>query len=162
MRRASLRVVPGPVAAVGELCLFLVPAAQFNQGVNPLVQVPATYVGPHVAYLLLASSPDFLDVVEVFLDRPTCGNCFQDVADFGHGVCAEVGRPAIVLKANDDHANLAADQLGGCQKRLILTRHLDAAAMIRDGGPTLAVPGTLGQTDFVLAIDAVDAAAFER
>lgn len=70
VRGTTVRVVPGTRSAIGQLGLILVPAAQLDQGVQPLVQVPAAKVRPHVADLLLSRAPDFLDVVEVFFDRP--------------------------------------------------------------------------------------------
>ena len=117
--------------------------------------MPTSKVRPHIANLLLTRSPHFFHIVEVFFDRPTRRHRFQNITHFRRRVRAEIGSPTAVLKADNHHSNLAADQTRRRQKCLILTRHLDAAAMIRDGAPTLAVPGTLGQTDFVLAIDAV-------
>jgi hypothetical protein len=46
MRSASLRIVPGTVAAVDEFCLVGVPTATFNLRIDPLVQVPAAAVPP--------------------------------------------------------------------------------------------------------------------
>ena len=93
--------------------------------------------------------------MEMFFNRPTRRYRFQSITYFCQRVRAEIRRPTIVLKADNHHPNLAADQTQRRQKRLILTRPLDAVAMIGDGAPTFAVPGTLGQTDFILAIDAV-------
>ena len=117
--------------------------------------MPAAHVGPDVANLLLTRSPHFFHIVEMFFDRPTRRHRFQNITHFRRRVRAEIGCPTAVLKAHNHHTNLAADQTRCGQKRLVRTRHLDAAAWVGDGAPALAVPGTLCQTDFVLAINAV-------
>ena len=117
--------------------------------------MPTSKVRPHIANLLLTRSPHFVHIVEMFFDRPTRRYRFQNITYFHRRVRAEISRPTTVLKADNHHPNLAADQTRRRQKRLILTRPLDVATMIDDGAPTFAVPGTLGQTDFILAIDAV-------
>ena len=73
MQGTTIGVVPRTRSAVGQLGFFHVPAAQLDQRVQPLVQVPATKVRPDVADLLLARAPDFLHVVEMFFDRPARG-----------------------------------------------------------------------------------------
>jgi len=133
----------------------MVPTAQLDQRVEPLVQVPSADVRPHVANLLLACAPNLLHVMEVFLDGPPRGSRFQNVAHFCRGFCAEVGYPTAVLETNDHHADHAADQRGRGQKRLVLTRHLDPAGRVGDRLPALAMPCPLGQADLVVAVDAV-------
>ena len=83
------------------------------------------------------------------------GNGFQDVAYLGRHVRAEVGCPTAVLIAKNHHADLAADQLGGCQERLVLTGHLDTTTIIGDRLPALPMPGAFRHLDVVLAINAV-------
>ncbi len=155
MRRTTIGVVPRTRATVTQRGFLQIPAAQLHQRVHPLVQVPTTNVRPHVANLLLPRTPHFLHIVKMFLDRPAGGNRFQNVAHFRQRVRAEVWCPTAVLEAQNHHTDLAADQLRRCQKRLVLTSHLDAAALIGDRQPTRLMPGPLGQTDFVLAVDAV-------
>ena len=91
----------------------------------------------------------------MFFDRPTRRHRFQNIFDFRRRVGAEVGRPTAVLKADNHHTNRAADQTRRRQKRFVPPCDFHAAALKGDGAPTLAVPGTLGQTDFVLAVDPV-------
>ena len=54
---AAVGVVPGRVAAVGQLAGREVPRPQFRQGELPQVQVPRRDVRPQVADLLLAAAP---------------------------------------------------------------------------------------------------------
>jgi hypothetical protein len=103
VRSASVRIVPGTVRTVGELGLISIPSAEFDQRIHPLVQVPASDVRPDVANLLLASTPDFLHVVEVFFNRPAPSDCFQDLLGFDLWVGAEVGCPTPVLELDDDN-----------------------------------------------------------
>ena len=91
MGRAAVGVVPGRVAAVGQLAGREVPRPQFRQGELPQVQVPRREVRPQVADLLLAAAPDLLDVVEDLFDRRAVGERFDDLAHVGidSGIRAE-------------------------------------------------------------------------
>ena len=93
VRRAAVRVVPRAGGAVHQCRRRFVPRRQFHQRVQPLVQMPAADVRPDVADLLLARAPNLLHVVEVFLDGPAVGGRFQDVADGGVRVGAEIRNP---------------------------------------------------------------------
>ena len=78
---SAVGVVPGRVAAVGQLSNREVPRPQFRQGELPQVQVPRREVGPQVADLLLAAAPDLLDVVEELFDRRAVGERLDDLAN---------------------------------------------------------------------------------
>ena len=90
VRGTTIGVVPGTRSAVGQLRFRHVPAAEFDQRIHPLVQMPATDVRPHVADLLLPCAPDFLHVVELFFYRPACSHRFQNLANFHRCFGAEV------------------------------------------------------------------------
>ena len=70
-----------------------------------------------------------------------------------------IGMPNWRPRSDHHDTDLAADQSGGRQERLVLTSHLDAAAMVSDRLPALPVRGTLPQTDLVLAVEGVSPAS---
>jgi hypothetical protein len=49
--------------------------------VNPEIEVVRADVRPEVAKLLLAGTPDFLQVMKVLLDCRPVGECFQDLGE---------------------------------------------------------------------------------
>ena len=85
MRRAASWIVPGRIAAIAKGGLGFVPGPQLHQGVHPKVQMTSPEVRPEVAKLLLAGSPDLLDVVENLFDGRPIGERFQDFCTLACG-----------------------------------------------------------------------------
>src|SRR6516225_6726165 len=67
MRRPAWLAVPGAGAAIDQLLFRAVPRPRFHQAVQPQVEVEATLVAMHIADLLLACPPHFLDILERLL-----------------------------------------------------------------------------------------------
>ena len=74
--------------------------------------------GRLLAYLLLAGSPDFFDVVEVLFGGRPIGERFEDALYAGVRVGREKGKPAMVL-LNQHHSNEAAYRRVGGQERFV-------------------------------------------
>src|SRR5208282_4571904 len=114
-------------------------------------------VGPNVANLLLAGPPDFLDVVEVLLDGCPVGEGFENLGDGGLGIGAEESKATMIF-LDQDHSNHATCRTVGRQEGLAEL----GSRLVVDGArnllPTAFLPGTLGQTDPVLAVLAGPAA----
>ena len=64
---------------------------------HPKIQVVHGHIGPDVAHLLLARSPDLFDVVEILFDRGAIGKRFQDPDGGGMDVGTEEGVPKVIF-----------------------------------------------------------------
>jgi hypothetical protein len=80
---------------------------------HPQIELEHGDVGPQPAHLLLASSPDLLDVVEVLLDRGAVGKRFQDLGQLivvsGQGT----SRAQVVRAWGSSHAVMRQSCLSG-------------------------------------------------
>lgn len=108
-------------------------------------------IGPDVAHLLLARVPDFLDVVEVLLDRGSVGKGFDDLHDRGIRVGREEGKP-IVLFFDDHYANHTAHGLVGGQKDFVGLGGRFSVGRTLGGLPALPVSLAFGEADAVLPV----------
>src|SRR4030043_1354338 len=79
VRRAAFGVVPWGGAAIAEFLVTAAPSPEFHQRMHPQIEMIDSHVGPDVPHLLLACAPDFLDVVEVLLDRGSIGERFHNL-----------------------------------------------------------------------------------
>ena len=156
---SAIRIIPTPVAAVHQFLDGSIPTRQFDQAVEPGVQMPAADVRPHVAHLLLPRSPHFLHVVERFLDGPAFGADFQDRLGVQRRVRAEVRGPVARCMFQQHDAYDTARQTSRRQEGLAASGDLDATAEERDDLPAAGVARALGQMDAVGAVDARSSAA---
>lgn len=62
---------------IGNGLTRFIPTVHVNERVYPADQVPASNQRPDGTNLLLAASPDFLQVMKVLFDAPTIGDCFE-------------------------------------------------------------------------------------
>ena len=143
--RSALRIVPAPVAAVHQFLDRPVPTRQFDQGVEPGVEMPAADARPDVAHLLLPRSPDFLHVVEHFLDGPALGADGQDLSGVQGGVRAEVRGPVSRFVFQQNDPDDAGRRAGRRQEGLAAARELDATTEERDRLPAVAVSRAIRQ-----------------
>ena len=77
MRRPSFEIVPRGVTAVTKSRLSFVPCPKFDPREHPKIQVGYRQVGPDVTRLLLSSSPDLFDIMEILVNRGSIGEDFQ-------------------------------------------------------------------------------------
>ena len=91
VRRASAGIVPRRIAAVADFDFRLAPRPKLHQRVHPKAQMIRADVCPQIAELLLADTPDHLEVVKVLFDRRPIGEGFQNLGDAGVGIGAEEG-----------------------------------------------------------------------
>src|SRR5262245_55058047 len=118
---------------------------------HPQTKLKHSHVGPEVADLLLARAPHFLHVVKVLFDRGPVGEGFQNLHDAGRGVGREQSEPTTLL-LHQHHSDYASHRAIGRQERLGGLDYLLAIQRTQGGLPTTLLSGSLGQTDFVLAV----------
>ncbi len=110
---------------------------------HPQIEMIDGHVRPDVPHLLLTRAPDFLDVVEVLLDRGSVGERFHNLDHARVGIGREEGEP-IVFFLDDHHVNHSTDRLVRGQERLVGLGCRFAVGRTLDGLPALLVSGTFG------------------
>src|SRR5580700_272638 len=151
MRRTPLRIIPRTLAAVTELLMGSRPRPQFDQRMEPEIQMVDGNVSPVMPYLLLPGPMYFLEVMEILLDGGAIGNRFEDLLHRRFGVGAEERHPAIGV-AHQNHADLTAHRLIRGQEGFVSLDNLLAVKHEVAGLPALSVASTLGQADRLLAV----------
>jgi hypothetical protein len=71
---------------------------KFDQRVHPKIQVGYLQVGPDASHLLLSSSPDLFDIMEIFANRGSIGEGFQISCPVALGVPAMKRSSTIFLQ----------------------------------------------------------------
>src|SRR5438874_3161304 len=146
MGRTPLGVISRTDAAIAQFFLRSGPGPQFDQRVQPQVQMVGRHIGPVVPYLLLSGAVDLLDIVEVLLDGSAVGHRFENLSHARLRIGGEEGDPTVRF-LDDDHTDGAAGWWIGGHERLV---GFDLGLSIKRERGRLPAPwmGTpLGQAD---------------
>src|SRR3972149_4850225 len=160
-RRASRGVVPRRSAAVAQRTVPAPPRPQFHQRMHPEIQMIHADVSPQVADLLLARSPDFLEVVKVLFDGCTVGKSFQYLFDrsLGIGVEEKLGAGRFLY---DHHPDYAAGRSVGSQECFVFFAYRFPVLYAFHGLPAAFGRRAFGQTDPLRTVLARRAAVSPR
>lgn len=156
MTRASLNVIPRAITALLQSAASALRRPQFDERVDAQVEVPSGKVREQIAQLLLARSFDLFDIVEILFDGRSIGYTFGEHLNTQLRISRKEGGPVSRrIVTNDNDSNLAAPRpisRDGCfvsnGARLAIKVKLACR-------PTLPVARSLGQVQFVFAINAV-------
>src|SRR3972149_2041747 len=124
VRRTTLDVIPGAVAAVQNHPGRFIPCPQFNHRMNPHIQMEHANIGPKVPNLLLTGAFYLFKVVEILLNCGPVGNRLKNLAGPGRKIATHK-RPPVVPSLTDNQ-----NQNGTSSRTIRGRKHLNLLSFL--------------------------------